>query len=1143
MHYKEMEEAARSKSGGEPPRIGVYICHCGANIAQRVDVPEVVEFARTLPKVVVAREYKFMCSDPGQGLIKQDIKELGINRVVVASCSPLMHELTFRRALEEAGENPFLFQMANIREHVSWVSLDGGLATAKAKALVAAAVRRVALHEPLEKKRVPVNPDVLVLGGGIAGIHAALTLADSGKKVYLVEREPSIGGHMAKFDKTFPTLDCAACILTPKMTAVRAHPKIELLTYSEVEAVEGFVGNFRVRIRKKARYVDEEKCTACGECVEVCPVEHPSEFDEGLAKRKAIFRPFPQAVPNVFLISRLGTPPCQAACPIHQNAQGYITSVREGKFKEALEVILRENPLPSVCGRVCTHPCTTACTRGKVDEPLHILGLKRFVLDFVGEDYELPRPDPELERPERVAIVGSGPAGLMCAYELRQRGYKPMIFEALPVAGGMLAVGIPSFRLPREVLKRELGKIEALGVELRLSTPIGAGGKRTLEELRREYQAVFIAIGAHVERRLNIPGEALPGVFGGVEFLRTVNLGGPGRIELGRRVLVIGGGNSAIDAARVALRLGAEEVKIVYRRTRAEMPAALEEVEEAEREGVKLEFLAAPKRFLGDGRVEGVECLRMRLGEPDESGRPRPVPLPGSEFVIPCDSVIVTIGQAPDLASLGEARLRDLGLETTSQGTLAVDPVTLQTSIPGVFAGGDCVTGPDVVVTAMAAGRKAAISIDRYLRGLDMFEGRELEGPFESKVQVDTTGVSPKPQVPLPELEPARRRGFAEVKTGYTEALAREEAARCLDCAICCDCRLCATVCEPKAIDYQMKDQMIEVEVGAIILATGFRAFDPRKIPYLGYGRYPDVLTALEFERLVNSAGPTGGKVLLKDGREPKSVGIIHCVGSRDKRFHPYCSRVCCMYSLKFAHLVKERTNAEVYNFYIDLRAFGKGYEEFYSRVLGEGVHLIRGNVGEVSDVALTPEEEGKLILSVEDTLSGFVRRIPVDMVILATGLEPQPDAEEVRRMFNISCSREGWFLERHPKLAPVSTFTDGIFLAGACQGPKDIPDAVAQAGAAAAEALALIDRGFVELEPNTAYIDAALCSGCKTCIGLCPFSAISFDREKGVAVINEALCKGCGTCVAACPSGAAQQNLFADEQIYTEIEGVLVDA
>ncbi|HIC95628.1 TPA: FAD-binding protein, partial [Candidatus Bipolaricaulota bacterium] len=540
-----------------------------------------------------------------------------------------------------------------------------------------------------------------------------------------------------------------------------------LLTHSEVESVEGFVGNFKVRIRKKARYVSEE-CTGCGECERVCPVRVPSEFDEGLTQRKAIYRPFPQAVPNIYTISRRGFPPCQAACPIHQNAQGYIALVREGKIKEALGVILRDNPLPSVCGRICTHPCTSACTRGEVDEPVNIPGIKRFVLDFAGE-YELPRPEPEQERAERVAIVGSGPAGLMCAYELRQRGYRPTIFEALPVAGGMLAVGIPPFRLPREVLKKEIEKIVALGVELKLNTPIGSGGELTLEDLRKEYRAVFIAIGAHKERRLGIPGEDLPGVLGGLEFLKRVNLSldpdldpdlDPGLREqvelgLGERVLVVGGGNSAIDVARTALRLGAKEVRIVYRRSREEMPALAEEVEEAEKEGVKFEFLASPKQILGREdrvRVAGLECLRVELGEPDESGRRRPVPLPGSEFVLPCDSVIVTIGQVPDLASLGEklglgfgsesGSELELELETTPQGTLAVDPLTLETNVPGVFAGGDCVTGPDAVVTAMAAGRKGAISIDRYLRGRDMHEGREfkLEGPFESKIRVDTEG-------------------------------------------------------------------------------------------------------------------------------------------------------------------------------------------------------------------------------------------------------------------------------------------------------------------------------------------------------------------------------------------------------------------
>lgn len=353
-------------------------------------------------------------------------------------------------------------------------------------------------------------------------------------------------------------------------------------------------------------------------------------------------------------------------------------------------------------------------------------------------------------------------------------------------------------------------------------------------------------------------------------------------------------------------------------------------------------------------------------------------------------------------------------------------------------------------------------------------------------------------------------------------------------------CKVCEDNCQAKAIDHAQQDRIQEVDVGAIIVATGFKTFDPKRVPYYGYGVFPNVYTALEVERLVNASGPTGGEVILRNGQAPKSIGIIHCVGSRDDRTNSWCSRVCCMYSLKLAHLLKEHTHAEVFNFYIDMRTPGKGYEEFYRKLLQEGVQFIRGRVGEVTDWAMTPEEEGKLVLRVEDTLAGFVRRIPVDMVVLSTGLEPQADAPEIRRLFNMSCGSEGFFLERHPKLAPVSTFTDGVFIAGACQGPRDIPDTVAQAGAAAAEALALIDRGYIEQEPNTAYILEEACSGCKSCIPLCPYTAIAFDDTKQKAVINEALCKGCGTCVASCPSGSIGQCLFENDEVFSEIEGVM---
>jgi len=650
-------------------RTGVYVCHCGTNIAGTIDVREVVAYAATLEGVALARDYKYMCSDPGQEMIKQDIQQYGLDRVVVAACSPQLHEKTFRNAVGQAGLNQFFFHMVNLREHDSWVHEDHQAATLKAKDLVRAAVKRVKLHRSLEQRRVPINPNVLVVGGGIAGIHAALSLAGAGKHVYLVEREPSIGGHMAMFDKTFPTLDCAACILTPKMTAAGAHPNITLWTLSEVVNVEGYIGNYRVTVKRKPRFIVEDACIGCLECIDACVFKQPKtpdEFNLGLSRRKPIYIPFPQAVPQKVLID------------------------------------------PDACIEFKSGKCKKTC-------------------------------------------------------------------------------------------------VEACG--------------------------------------------------------------------------------------------------------------------------------------------------------------------------------------------------------------------------------------------------------------------------------------------------------------------------------------------ERRAIDFRQTERFETIEVGAIILTTGFEAFDARRIPYYGYGVYPNVYTSLEVERLINASGPTAGEVRLRDGRVPQSIGIIHCVGSRDENTNRYCSRVCCMYSLKLAHLLKERTGAEVYNFYIDIRAPGKAFEEFYTRVAGEGVWFVRGRV---ADVYPQPDGDGRLVIQVEDTLLSMVRKVPVDMVVLSVGLEAQRDADNVRRLFNISATDDGFFLERHPKLAPVSTFTEGIFLAGCCQGPKDIPDTVAQAGAAACEALELIDSGWIELEPNTAYVREQECSGCRTCVALCPYNAIRYDVQNNRAEIHEVLCKGCGTCAAACPSGAIGQNLFEDAQIFEEIEGLL---
>ncbi|HVP36746.1 MAG TPA: NAD(P)-binding protein [Terriglobales bacterium] len=1127
-------------------KIGVYVCDCGSNIAGMVDVPEVVKFASTLPNVAIAREHKYMCSDPGQDTIKKDIKELGLTRVVVSSCSPLMHEPTFRNAVQDAGLNQYLFQMANIREQCSWVTEDRIKATEKAKKLVAAAVERVILHEPLKLKEVAVNPNVLVVGGGIAGIEAALQIANSGKKVYLVEKSPSIGGHMAQLDKTFPTLDCSACILTPKMVQVGRHPNIELMSYSEVTDVSGFVGNFKVKVKKKSKFVEQEKCKACGDCEKECPVERDDEYEMKMKKRKAIYRYFPQAVPNTFLIDKTERPPCKITCPIEQDASGYTALIAQKKYQQAIDLVRKKNPLPIVCSRVCYHPCETACRRGDLDEPISICHLKRFLVDWEMEKPEERYKKPEIknEREEKVAIIGSGPAGLACAYDLRLLGYQPTIFEELDVVGGMLHTGIPEYRLPKKLLKKEIDRMKDLGIKIKTNTKIGKNF--TLGNLKKQgFDAVFIATGAHKGLKMKIPGEELAGVFDGVEFLREVSLGK--KMEVGKRVAVIGGGNTAVDVARTVWRLGADEVNIVYRRTIKEMPAAAHEIEETQKEGIKITYLTAPLEIIQkNGKVSGIKCIKMKLGEPDSSGRRRPVPVEGSEHEIKSDMVIAAVSQAPDLSFMDPS----LQLKVSKWETLETDPLTMVTNQEGVFAGGDLVTGPATVVEALACGKRAAISIDRYLNNLPLDSKPIIEAGLGRKSKDDIPKIDVKekykdkprkPRMQIPGLSIKERAGnFKEVELSIPEKLALEEASRCLQCGPCVECFECVRVCEAKAVNHSLADQTVELDVGAVVIATGFDTYDPVLAPQYGYKKYDNVLTSMEFERLSHAGGVTGGRILLKNGKEPESVAILHCIGSRDENANEYCSRVCCMYSLKFAHLVKEKTPAKVYELYIDMRSFGKGYEEFYKRLMHEGVLFVRGKGAEITDVVENEEEKGKLIVKCEDTLLGFVRRIPVDMVILSTGLQPQKDVAEVTRLFTIQRSRDGFFLEKHPKLAPVATATDGVFLAGACQGPKDIPDSVAQGAGAAANVIAMIDKGVVSIEPIVSYIDPEKCAGCKLCLTLCPYNAIEFNQEKKVSQVQEALCKGCGTCVASCPSGVPIQYGFRDEQILAEIEGAL---
>ena len=660
------EKRKEEKNPEEEIRIGVFICHCGLNIAGTIDIQELVEFAKTLPDVVYVKDNRYTCADPGQEEIRKGIKEHRLNRVVVAACSPRLHEPTFRRCVAEAGLNPYLFEMANIREFSSWChSSMPKEATEKAKDLIKMAVAKARLLRPLEVMEVPVTNKALVIGGGIAGINAALDLAEMGFKVYLLEKSESIGGHMAQLDKTFPTLDCSICIEGPKMVDVGRHPNIEIISYADLLSVEGYVGNFKVKIRKNPRYVIEEKCTGCGECRDVCPIEYPNEWDMNLGVRKAISVPFDQAVPLVYTINR---------------------------------------------------------------------------------DY--------------------------C-----------------------------------------------------------------------------------------------------------------------------------------------------------------------------------------------IECYKC----------------------------------------------------------------------------------------------------------------------------VDACG-------------------------------ARE------------------------AINFEQQPEEIELEVGAIIIATGYDIYLPYDNPIYGYGKYQNVITGLEFERLILAAGPTGGKVIrASDGKRPKSVAFVTCVGSRDVNKYEYCSGFCCMYTLKHAIQLKEKykDDIEVYILFMDMRTNFKGYEEFYRRARELGVNFIRGRVSHIMEV---PETKN-LIVRVEDMALGMPLELEVEMVVLQTAAIPRKDAGEISRILNVTRGTDGFFMESHPKLKPVDTAVDGVFLAGACQGPKDIPYSVSQGSAAAARAATILSKSTWKIEPIIAVVDPEKCRNvrvkCGICAQKCPYGAIKIEEGKP-AEVTAAMCHGCGTCAAECPSDAIQQMHFTDAQIMAQIRAAL---
>jgi heterodisulfide reductase subunit A-like polyferredoxin len=836
-------------------------------------------------------------------------------------------------------------------------------------------------------------------------------------------------------------------VISPKLVEVGRHLNIELLTQTELLELSGNPGSFTARVRQKPRFIDLSKCTSCGECAKVCPISIPDEYNKSLATRKAAFKQYAQAIPGAFAITKRGTAPCKAICPAHVSVQGFVALINAGKYREALELFKQDHPFPGVCGRVCHHPCESICTRNQVDEPIGIQYLHRFLAD---EDLKSGSPFvPKIKesKNEKVAIIGSGPAGLTAAYYLAIEGYSVTVFEKLPVLGGMLTVGIPSYRLPRDIIESEIQTIRDMGVQFKTGVEIGKDF--TIAQLREKgFKAFFVAIGAHECKRLGIDGESLTGVYPGVEFLREVNLGN--RIHLGDRVAVIGGGNVAMDSVRTALRTGSSKPFIIYRRSMDEMPAGRDEITECEDEGIEIKTLTHPVRIIGDdaGKVKGLECIRMALGEPDPSGRRRPVPVKGSEFIIEVDAVIPAIGQESDWACLTD----ECACTLTGWGTMVVDPVTLQSKDPDIFSGGDAVSGPKTVVEAIQAGKEVAISINRFIQGLDIMEGREVD--WTAAVDIPVEGVSKADREPMPHLPPqSRLASFNEVQLGYEEESSRKESDRCLACGICSECYQCVDACLANAVDHDQETVIRNIPVGSVILCPGSEAFDPTPFrQFYHYGKNPNVITSLEFERILSASGPTMGHLVkLSDHTEPKRIAWLQCVGSRDvnRCGNGYCSSVCCMYAIKEAMIAKEHAggNLDCAIFNMDIRSFGKDYEKYYLRAKDRaGVRFVKSRIHTIDEV---PETRELVIRYVDD--GGAIQKETFDMVVLSIGLQVPQSSVDLAGRLHVDLGKYR-FASTHP-FAPVESSRPGVYVGGVFQGPKDIPSSVIEASAAACAA------------------------------------------------------------------------------------------
>jgi heterodisulfide reductase subunit A len=1108
-------------------RCGVFLCECGGNISGVLDLPSLAEAVKGHEGVVSVAVNQFMCGTEGRKMIEEAVEERGLDHLVIGSCSRRFQGPTFERIGRELrlGENAVAF--ANLREGCSYVhSREPEKAQKKAERIVAAAIARAARQSDLSRERTFLHRSALVVGGGIAGISAAEELAEAGIEVHLVEREQTIGGYMARLAKTFPTEDCAMCSLAPRLTNAATDSRIHIHALSEVTKVTGPPGEFRVTVHHEPRYISE-KCVGCGQCAEACPVVLSNEFDFGVSTRKAVSRPFPNAVPSSYAIDRRGWAPCKSACPVHTSVQGYVALIGQERFDEAYRVASEPNPFPSVCGRICTHVCESVCTRGRVDEPIAIAGLKRFVADQVAGAAPVEALPSVYD--EKVAVVGGGPAGLAAARELALLGYRATIFEAQQVAGGMLRLGIPEYRLPREVLAAEVDRIVQHGVELKLGQR--CGGDFTVDSLFEDgYGAVLLATGLQKSRDLPIQGNDLPGVLRAIELLRERALGQTPRV--GKSVVVIGGGDVAYDAGRSALRLGAEEVTLACIEDEASVPASPEEIHEGAEEGLGLLTSLMPVEILGKGSVKGIKLQRCTLGEANERGWRPPVPVEGEFVEVECDTVIFAVGQALDEGFLSGAE----GVEVAS-GQIAFDRETMMTSRTRVFAAGDAAAvAPWTAIEAIAAGRRAARSIHNFLRGEELVDVWEGERP---RVEIGDPGLAtlePQARTLMPELDPeTRRTGWGEVQLGFSAEQAVAEAKRCLNCGGCSECRSCESVCPAGAIDFSQEPSDEEFTVGAIVIATGHKEFDVRRKKPLGWGRFANVITQSQLARLVSAAGPTGGELLRpSDGKIPKKIFMLQCVGSRDctSTGNEHCSAICCLFATLHASLIKQHhPGTEITIGYTDLRAPGKAHEEYYRLVQERGVRYLRGRAGEVIE-----EPDGSLRVRVEDSFTGRKVEELYDLVVLSAGLEASDGTTDIARVAGLQQGSAGFIKEYHPKFKPVDTQRSGIFVAGTAQGPKSIPDTIAQAKAAAARVISMLSTGFTMTPAQVAWSDPEVCIGCGVCETVCPQSAARLTGgENPHAVVEVNSCRGCGICVAECPSGAMTLGGYSDEEILAE--------